>query len=581
MSPMPTTGGTIRNHGCFAVMVRARLLRAWLLRAVLVPVAVAGSLGFVAGAESDGGRRLAPGVMTVIGPPPAPAESEASAADTVLHGDLLDITERRADLDWTPKQAAKTATLLAKGMDREFHRDVWCLEFAFKPPRLIDIEVPVAGMKMRREQVLYVVYRVRNTSGRRTVVSDEQPVERKTERFEKPVRFIPQFVLETLEPLSQGEGSLTYRAYLDRVVPAALGPIQSREDPQRRFFDSAAMAATELAPGEERWGVAVWERVDTRIDFFSIYVRGLTNAVTWRQRPGSRFSVNEPPGATLEQSLKSLRLDFWSPGDDRDQGSFDIKPGFVGMFERMTLGSRLLDAAGRPGLDASQPVAGLERLGIGLEKLREPDAGDGGGSLIPLQQVVGRIAALPDPQARGPIVRLLFGDRGVEAFEDLARAVSGPVDADRDRARRAALATIDLTPESAAEKPLPAIARIVRALEAQPTPADRRAAAERFFGSAGSRIEWMAREVVAARTLAALEVLGVEPREIVAGDALAAFEAVQPAIEAVSDADKKKAILEGLFGPRGPQIYAAAQEQQEGVDHAWVFRYETDEETGF
>lgn len=571
MVPMPRTCADIGNYGRFAVM-----LRAWLCL-----VAVVGHSGVVAGADSEGGRRLAPGVLTVIGPPPAPAESEASAADTVLHGDLLDITERRADLAWTPKQAAKTATLLSLGMGREFHRDVWCLEFAFKPPRLIDIEVPVAGMKMRREQVLYIVYRVRNTSGRRTVVSDEQPVERKTERFEKPVRFIPQFVLETLEPLSQGEGSLTYRAYLDRVVPAALGPIQSREDPQRRFFDSAAMAATEIAPGEERWGVAVWERVDPRIDFFSIYVRGLTNAVTWRQRPGSTFSADEPPGATLEQTLKSLRLDFWSPGDDRDQGSFDIKPGFVGMFERMALGSRLLDAAGRPGLDGSQPVVGLERLGIKLENLREPDPGDvleneQSLDLQPLQQVIDRIAAITDPQARGPVVRLLFGDRGVEAFEELARAVSGPVDAGRDRARRAELETVDLTPESAAEKPLQALSRIVRALETQPKTADRRGAAERFFGTAAPRIEWLAREVVAARTLAALESIGVEPREIKAGDALAAFELVQPAIDAVPDTDRRKAILEGLFGPRGPQIYAAAKEHHEGVDHAWVFRYETE-----
>lgn len=570
MGPMPKSAGKFGNQARFTA-----LRRVWLL-----VVVVAGQHGLVAGADPQRGRQLAPGVLTVIGPPPAPPESEASAADTVLHGDLLDITERRADLDWTPKQAAKSTTLLARGAGREFHRDVWCLEFAFKTPRLIEIDVPVAGMRMRRERVLYIVYRVRNTSGRRTVVSDERPVERKTERFEKPVRFVPQFVLETLEPLSHGEGALAYRAYLDRVVPAALGPIQSREDPGRKFFDSAAMSATEIAPGEERWGVAVWENVDPRIDFFSVYVRGLTNAVTWRQRAGSTFSADEPPGAMLEESLKSLRLDFWSHGDDRDEENFDIKPGFVGMFERMTLGSRLLDASGRPGIDGSQPVAGLDRLGLTLEKLREPDAGDGGGSLVPLQRVIERIAAIADPQARGQIVRQLFGDRGGDALEDLARAVAGPVDADRDRTRRAALEAVDLTPESVAGKPLAALAKIVRSLEAEPTLVDRRGAAERFFGAAGSRIEWLAREVVAARTLAALEAIGVEPREIAAGDALAAFEVVQPAIDAIPEPEKRKAILEGLFGPRGPQIYAAAKEHHEGVDHAWVFRYETEDESG-
>jgi hypothetical protein len=35
-------------------------------------------------------------------------------------------------------------------------------------------------------------------------------------------------------------------------------------------------------------------------------------------------------------------------------------------------------------------------------------------------------------------------------------------------------------------------------------------------------------------------------------------------------------VLQGLFGPRGPGLYATAVSKEEGVDHAWVFRYETD-----
>jgi len=30
----------------------------------------------------------------------------------------------------------------------------------------------------------------------------------------------------------------------------------------------------------------------------------------------------------------------------------------------------------------------------------------------------------------------------------------------------------------------------------------------------------------------------------------------------------------GLFGPRGPGLYARAIQEHEGVEYAWVFRYE-------
>ena len=42
------------------------------------------------------------------------------------------------------------------------------------------------------------------------------------------------------------------------------------------------------------------------------------------------------------------------------------------------------------------------------------------------------------------------------------------------------------------------------------------------------------------------------------------------------DAAVVNLVLQGLFGPRGPGLYATAVSKEEGVDHAWVFRYETD-----
>ena len=60
------------------------------------------------------------------------------------------------------------------------------------------------------------------------------------------------------------------------------------------------------------------------------------------------------------------------------------------------------------------------------------------------------------------------------------------------------------------------------------------------------------------------------------GDALAAFEAVRPAIETEQDADRRRLLLEGLFGPRGPALYDRATAFREGIDHSWDLRYELD-----
>jgi hypothetical protein len=518
-------------------------------------------------------------MFTVVAPPPPPPGSEASAADTTLRGDLLDVTVGRKHLAWTPEQAPSNSTFVERGRNREFLRDVWCLEFAFRPPRMIDVDVPVTGAKMRRKRIWYLVYRVRNTGGRRTVVDPEDATTRKTEAFERPIRFVPHFVLESLEPLADAEGSVSSRAYLDRLVPAALGPIQRREGPERRLLDSAAMSERDIEPGEERWGVATWEDVDPRIDFFSVYVRGLTNALRWRPRADARPGAADPPGAGLEQAILALRLDFWIPGDDRaTEHGREIQGGFAGLFERTTLGSRLLEALGRPRLDGSQPANGFERLGLAWSDLLEPDAGEGTRSLLPLEKVIGAIDAIADPADRGVAVRLVFGSLGAKAFEELASSLAAPVEAGRDAERRAALAgePLGLTPEDVERDPLKSLAKIVRTLESRPTVAERRDLAARLFGPAAPRIEWLARQVALGRTTAALDAVDADVPAIAAGDALAACDAARTAIDRVTNPDDRRRLLQGLFGPRGPDLYAAATAGREGIDHAWVFRYETD-----
>jgi hypothetical protein len=527
-------------------------------------------------ADPQGFRTLAEGALTVVAP-------NASTSDLTPRQDLHEITRGLAKLAWDPRQAARGTTLHALGHDREYPRDLWCLEFAFKPPRSIEVDVPTGGLQMRRKRVWYLVYRVRNTGGLRMRIDPDEPARREVERIERPVRFVPHFVLESWEPLADGEGMTRYRAYLDRLIPTALGPIARREDPRQRFFDSSSMAATDIPPGESRWGIATWEDIDPRIDFFSIYVRGLTNALQWRLSGDARVAEADPPGVHTEEVLQSLRLDFWRPGDARNDSGRQASIGFRGMFERMALGSRLLDDLGRPAINASRPATGLERLGLSWDEasLLGPDLGDDPfipdwTSLRPLQAVLRAALKISDPTERTAALRDVVGDLGLVGVEELAAALAAPVDPVRDAERRAALATMGIVPEEAARGPLAALADALTALDALP-PQARRAAASRLLGPAARRIDRLAREVESARAIAALEALGLPASRVLEGDALAAFERVNTAILGEPDEARRRTMLRALFGPRGPALQAAAAAFHEGIDHAWVFRYEQDE----
>ena len=519
----------------------------------------------------SGFRSLAPGALTIV-------PADRSADDPIQRGPLVEVTEGQEALAWQPKRSATNSTFVERAAQREYPRDIWCLEFAFKPPRRLDVDIPEEGMRMRRGTIWYLVYRVRNVGGRRVIQAADDagkpdPARRSVETFETPIRFLPHFVLESREGLDAAEGLAGYRGYLDRVVPSAMEAIRRREDPARPLLDSAAMAATPIQPGEERWGVAIWEGIDPRIDYFSIYVRGLTNAIRWRQRPGSEIDPDDLPGEHIEQTLESLRLDFWRPGDDRSGGTINI--GFRGMFERMSLGGHLLAALNWPDYASARPAAGLRRLGIGWNDagLREP-AGDGPvPSYLPLITVLGKLAASPDPTLRSQAARDLFGDLGVEAIEELARALAGPADPVREQARREALGPMQLTPEACRQRLLESLAAIARFLEESPDAASRRDRAGAIFGPAARRLDWLARAVLTGRTLAALESTEANPSAIAKLDARAAFEAIAAVVGATPE-DQRQDLLLGLFGPQGPRLYQDAMAVHEGIDHSWVFRYE-------
>ncbi len=205
-----------------------------------------------------------------------------------------------------------------------FRRDIWCLEFTFRPPRMIWVDEPQASGKMQRKLIWYMIYHVKNTGKhlRPTKQSDGTFVVKPVDR---EVRFFPQFVLEAEE---------YKKAYLDRIIPVAIPAIQQKEDPNRKLLNSVEVGSklipvsTDLVD-KSVWGVATWEDVDPRIDFFSIFVQGLTNAYQWDD-PAGAFKTGDPPTTGRVMTEKTLMLNFWRPGDEYVEDQRIIRYGIPG-----------------------------------------------------------------------------------------------------------------------------------------------------------------------------------------------------------------------------------------------------------
>jgi hypothetical protein len=263
--------------------------------------------------ESTAPGPFAAGVLTTI-PPDMQADETVSTKDVI---------ELRVDpaLRWNPEPEFLAASRTVYGMSTgvKFRREVYCLEFSFKPLRMVEVDVPQSDGTMQRKFVWYMVYRVRNTG--RVL----KPVEQEASSYAaelgpgQPVRFLPSFVLESQDRESTGER--VDKAYLDRVIPAAVEVIRRREmRGGLPLFNSVEMSEQLIPVSGDRadrgvWGVATWTDVDPRIDFFSVYVGGLSNAYRWEDTPGA-FQPGDYPGKGRRFARKMLQLNFWVPGDE-------------------------------------------------------------------------------------------------------------------------------------------------------------------------------------------------------------------------------------------------------------------------
>ncbi|MEO8496146.1 MAG: hypothetical protein ABI614_13835 [Planctomycetota bacterium] len=296
-------------------------------------------------------RTLAPGVLTAI--------PSASEDGETLNGPLplVEVVTGIPDLDWTPSYSPKSNTLLEMAKQVVLRRSIWELEFAFKPLRMIEVDVPQATGKMQRKLIWYMVYRVSNrgraidikrtqdTFGHEIATSEAGVFD--SARYDQirfaepgPKRFLPHFVLESLE---------YQKSYLDRIIPAAQIAIQERENPGTKLYNSVEMTRVQIPLSDERiergiWGVVTWEDVDPRIDFLSIYIRGLTNAFEFVDPPGA-YKAGQPPGSGRLYNYKTLQLNFWRPGDSVLEHEREIRYG-VPVDTDPVLQAHILDSFG-------------------------------------------------------------------------------------------------------------------------------------------------------------------------------------------------------------------------------------------
>jgi hypothetical protein len=261
-------------------------------------------------------RKLAPGVVEDVYP-------ERKYDELFSRHDTVELLAVDNNFDWAK--------------EIPFRRDVWSLDFKFKPPRMIWVDVPQANGQMRRKLIWYVVYSVTNPGKIMHPVEVPDTNGTYSANFiDHPIRFIPIFLLEVHNRLDENapEDIAFKKVYVDRLIPVAIEPITLREDRSRHFFNTTEISGGELGVGKTAWGVVTWEDVDPRTKWFSIYVEGLTNAYRWKDADGAFTKEDFGKVATIGKGRhlvrKVLKINFWRPSDEYFENEKEIRYGVPG-----------------------------------------------------------------------------------------------------------------------------------------------------------------------------------------------------------------------------------------------------------
>ncbi|MGI6402586.1 MAG: hypothetical protein ACOX0A_10895 [Thermoguttaceae bacterium] len=261
-------------------------------------------------------------------------------------------------------EEGESALDYAWASDLFFNKQIWQLQFAYKSVRTIDVNYPTADGTLQSRRIWYMVYSVTNTGRELKLVQDSSvpsnvtrtivDQDRNEQTYDHPannlpgvykseevlyaagneegaIEFVPRFVFATASiqerlVYERGADDLFYGhtrgkeqgLYYDSFEPIAFARIAQEEGRRNQtFLDSTRISNRKILPGDTVWGIAIWTDVDPRIDKFSVYVSGLSNALRWEV-------VDEPDaeqvGVGRDVMRKILKINFYSPGDEAHSG---------------------------------------------------------------------------------------------------------------------------------------------------------------------------------------------------------------------------------------------------------------------
>jgi hypothetical protein len=230
---------------------------------------------------------------------------------------------------YSPHFSPVLSTLFGQTQDIVFYRDVWQYDFAFLGLRQVQVAAATDSPTAAKQNIWYLVYRIRNTGKNLTYEQVTENPEFKHIKFELKKDdpgykvegiFVPRFTLEGW--VKEENGSYEKVSYRDQILPEVLRQIQLLEDPDVHLHDAVQMMNEPLPvskgeTGGERWGVAIWSGVDPRVDYVSVMVSGLTNAYRLSRAENGEFQFRR----------KILQLNFWRPGDAVEQDRDDVHYG--------------------------------------------------------------------------------------------------------------------------------------------------------------------------------------------------------------------------------------------------------------
>ncbi len=227
----------------------------------------------------------------------------------------LPLVVKNPDIAWDPVYAPVSDTLAEMGRDVVFRGDVYCLDFAFKSVRMVEVQ---------GQTVWYLLYRVRYLGGDLRPKVEEDKYNNQV--FATPA-VLPAGTLDELParftPLFRVHVRSLRKEYLDQVIPGAKELIAAKERVAGRLYDSIEVQQIPIKLWRDTdpvdnsvWGVATWTNIDPRTDFFSVHIAGLTNA--------QRLKLD---GEKIRYLQKNLVLNFSRPGDTVNESTDRIRYG--------------------------------------------------------------------------------------------------------------------------------------------------------------------------------------------------------------------------------------------------------------